>query len=113
MKFKQHGIVFGLAVALHLVMVLVIMIPSFYYLIPAFLVPSAALTTMLILVHAVTGTAAIVLGVYLVAAWGFRKDMKGCFRRKKPMRYTYRIWLVSLAAGILLYAVFYGPLLFS
>ncbi len=113
MKFKQHGTILGLAVILHLVMIFAIMIPSFYFLISAFLVPSAALTTILVLIHAVTGTAAIIMGVYLIGVWGFHKDIKNCFRRKIPMRYTFIVWIVSLVFGILLYGIFYGPLLFG
>jgi membrane-associated HD superfamily phosphohydrolase len=113
MKFKQHGTILGLAVILHLVMIFAIMIPSFYFLIPAFLIPSAVLNTLVVLIHAVSGTAAIIMGVYLIGVWGFRKDMKSCFRRKVPMRYTFIVWIVSLIFGILLYGIFYGPLLFS
>jgi hypothetical protein len=113
MKFKQHGITIGVAVILHLVMIFAIMIPAFYFLSQTFLVASAAVTSTLVLIHAVTGTAAIIMGVYLIGAWGFRKDMKSCFRRKKPMRYTFIVWIISLAFGILLYGIFYGPLLFG
>jgi uncharacterized membrane protein YozB (DUF420 family) len=115
LNFRMHGLVMATAVALHLVTIIVIMIPSFALaILPEYIVLQPLLLVSLVgLIHGVTGIAALVLGLYLVAAWGFRVDVKGCFKRKQAMRLTFMVWLVALIFGIWLYAIFYGPLLFG
>ncbi len=112
-KFRKHGVIMAGAVFLHLVTILVIMIPSFALaVLPEFIIPEPLMTISLVgLIHGITGVLAVVLGLYLVAAWGFRADVKGCYRRKQTMRLTLIVWLISLILGVVLYALFYGPLL--
>ncbi|HSV50230.1 MAG TPA: hypothetical protein VLH35_07925 [Candidatus Acidoferrales bacterium] len=115
LKFRQHGLAMATAVVLHLVTILAIMIPSFALaVLPQYIVPQPLMLVSLVgLIHGITGIVAIVLGLYLVAAWGFRVDFTDCFRRKKIMPITLTVWLVALILGIILYAIFYGPLLFG
>jgi hypothetical protein len=84
MKFRQHGIVIALATVLHLAMVLYIMIPPFVEgIIPDYIVPSPlAITSVGGLIHGILGTTALSLGVWLIASWRFRKNLKGCFNKK-------------------------------
>jgi hypothetical protein len=112
-KFRLHGTVMASAVALHLITILAVMIPSFVIaVVPQYIIPEPLLLVSLAgLVHGVLGLAAIGLGVYLVAAWGFRKNVQGCFARKKFMLLTLGLWLVALLLGFLLYGLFYGMLL--
>jgi hypothetical protein len=112
-KFRRHGTVMASAVALHLITILAVMIPSFVIaVVPQYIIPDPLrLVSLAGLVHGVLGLAAIGLGVYLLAAWGFRKNVQGCFARKKVMALTLTLWLVALLFGFLLYGLFYGMLL--
>jgi uncharacterized membrane protein YozB (DUF420 family) len=113
-KFKYHGITMGAAVILHLAMILAIMIPSFLVVVPEFILPAPLeINSIVGLIHGVTGTIAAILGVFLIAAWHFSKDLTGCFKRKDFMRYTIIIWTIALILGIVLYAIFYGQLLLA
>jgi uncharacterized membrane protein YozB (DUF420 family) len=113
-KFRQHGIVMLTAVVLHTITILVVMIPSF---ILGFSSPgSIDLANTLVvttLVHAFVGIAALLLGVWLVASWRLRADMKTCFAKKGIMRLTITIWLIALFLGIFMYWNFYAPILFG
>jgi uncharacterized membrane protein YozB (DUF420 family) len=103
-KFRQHGIVMLTAVVLHTIMILVWMIPSFRSLFGS---PSsinlADMFTVTILVHAFMGIAAALLGIWLVASWRLRTNMKTCFAKKNTMRATMTLWLIALVLGIILY----------
>lgn len=114
-KFHRHGAIMSTAVILHLVMIFAIMIPSFILaVVPRYIVPMPLEVISLIsLVHGITGVASIVLGVGLVGAWHFNKEVKGCFKRKPYMLWTRAVWIIALILGIILYALFYGPLLFG
>lgn len=113
MKFRQHGIVMALATVLHLAMVLYVMIPSFVVaVIPDYVVVTPfALASVVGVIHGILGTTALSLSVWLVVSWRFRKNLKECFIKKKLMCKTLNVWLVSLVFGIILYAIFIGPLL--
>jgi uncharacterized membrane protein YozB (DUF420 family) len=112
-KFRRHGTIMASAVALHLISILAVMIPSFVLaVVPQYIIPDPLrLVSLTGLVHGVLGLATIGFGVYLIAAWGFRKNIQGCFSRKKIMLLTLSLWLVELLLGFLLYGLFYGMLL--
>jgi len=103
-KFRQHGIIMLTAVVLHAVMVFAWMIPVFSTL---FSSPGsinlADMFTVIILVHAFTGIAATVLGIWLVASWRLQANMKTCFAKKRVMLVTITLWLIALVIGIYLY----------
>lgn len=113
-KFRQHGITMLTAVVLHIITILVVMIPSF---ISGFISPgSIDLANALVvtsLVHAFVGIAALLLGVWLVASWRLKADMKTCFAKKSIMRVTITIWLITLFLGIFIYWNLYAPILFG
>jgi hypothetical protein len=113
LKFRQHGIVMAVAVVLHLTMVFYVMIPSFVLaVIPDYTVPVPfSLVSVAGVIHGVLGATALSLGVSFVASWRFRKNLQGCFNKKKIMLKTLIVWATSLAFGIILYAVFIGQLL--
>lgn len=103
-KFRQHGITMLTAVVLHIVVILAWMIPSFSSLFSApGAVNFADMLTVTILVHAFTGIAAVILGIWIVATWRLQADMKTCFAKKKIMRVTLALWLTALVLGIILY----------
>jgi uncharacterized membrane protein YozB (DUF420 family) len=103
-KFRQHGIVMLTAVVLHTIIILAWMVPSFSTLLSF---PSsinlADIIVVTILVHAFMGIAADLLGIWLVASWRLRADMKTCFAKKSIMRVTITLWLIALFLGIVLY----------
>ena len=103
-KFRQHGMTMLIAVVLHIVVILAWMIPSFS---SVFSAPGAInladMLTVAILVHAFTGIAAVILGIWMVASWRLQADMKTCFAKKKIMRVTLALWLTALVLGIILY----------
>ena len=113
MKFREHGIIMFVATFAHLVLVLAIMIPSFalavvpYYII----VLPFEFVSIIGLIHGVLGTLAVALGLLLVLAWRLSKDVSGCFKRKKVMMPTFVIWATSLVLGLVLFWIFYGPML--
>lgn len=102
-KFRQHGITMLAAVVLHAVMIFAWMIPSFSLFISPSSINLADTITVMILVHAFTGIAATVLGIWLVAAWRLQADMKTCFAKKRVMLVTITLWLMALVIGISLY----------
>jgi len=101
-RFRQHGIVMLTAVVLHTIIILAWMVPSF----SASFSGSINLADMIvvtILVHAFMGITADLLGIWLVASWRLRADMKTCFAKKSLMRVTITLWLITLFLGIVLY----------
>ncbi len=101
------------AVVMHAVSILAVMIPSFFSIISinAVLPEPHDLVYSLGAIHAVAGISAFLLGVWLVAAWRFSKNVQGCLRRKKFMLATLAVWFTAVGLGFVLFAIFYGPLL--
>lgn len=113
LQFRQHGITMSTALFLHLTMALVVMIPSLVFaVIPQYIVPTPlAVASVFAVIHAILGTVALTLGVWIVSSWRFRKSFQGCFNRKKTMVKTLTVWVASLIFGIILYSIFIGPVL--
>ena len=113
MKFKEHGIIMFVATFAHLVLVLAIMIPSFALaVVPYYILASPFdFVSIIGLIHGVLGTLAVALGLLLVLAWRLSKDVSGCFKRKRVMLPTFVIWATSLVLGLVLFWIFYGPML--
>jgi uncharacterized membrane protein YozB (DUF420 family) len=113
-RFRLHGIFMLLSVVLHLVVILALMVPSFVLgVIPLITTQSFDANTILGPVHAATGTAAVVLGVWIVASWRLRQSNEFCAPKKKWMRITLAVWLTALVAGFLFYLSLFGQLLFG
>jgi uncharacterized membrane protein YozB (DUF420 family) len=103
-KFRQHGITMLTAVVLHTGMILAWMMPSFSSLLASSVsINLADMIVVAILAHAFIGIAADLLGIWLVASWRLRVDMKTCFAKKSIMRVTITLWLIALVLGIILY----------
>jgi uncharacterized membrane protein YozB (DUF420 family) len=114
-KFRRHGIYMAAAVVLHYITIIAVMIPSFVLaVVPEFIIPAPLEEISLIgLFHGIGGIIAAVLGVWLVASWRFKTDMKPCFKKKLVMRFTITVWIIALLLGIYLYFLFYGPMLMN
>lgn len=58
--------------------------------------------------HAILGSTAEILGIYLVGNWVFHhQDAKACFKKRKIMIVTISLWLLNLAIGFYIYAMTY------
>jgi len=114
-KFWQHGRIMAVALILHLIMIFVIMIPSFVYaLVPSYIIRfPLELISIVGLFHGIAGIVVMILGSWLVATWHFSKEVTGCFKRKSIMRVTIAAWFSALILGIVLYILFYGAVLVS
>jgi uncharacterized membrane protein YozB (DUF420 family) len=102
-KFRQHGITMFAAILLHVIMILAWMMPIFSSLFtsPA-AISLADLLTVGIIVHALTGVVAIILGAWVVASWRLKVNVKTCFAKKDIMRVTITLWIIALIIGIIL-----------
>ncbi len=103
-RFRQHGIAVLIAVVLHLVSIFAVMTPSFsgFFAAPE-LINYTDLFVILTIVHVITGILAAGLGVWLVAEWHLKTDIKTCFKNKRIMDITFVLWTVSIVLGIVLY----------
>ena len=112
-KYRQHGITMASAAGLHLVTVVAVMGPSFsvFFNWPGTIVLEA--TVILTLIHGAFGSIAVALGIWLVASWRFKTDLKNCFARKKVMRPTFVLWVVTILLGVIMYVIFWTSLLLS
>jgi uncharacterized membrane protein YozB (DUF420 family) len=104
-KFRQHGITMLIAVVFHALVIFAWMVPSFDIFIFGGPINLVDTITLMILVHAFTGIAATVLGIWLVAAWRLKADMKTCFAKKHVMLATITLWLIAIILGFILYII--------
>jgi hypothetical protein len=98
-NLKRHGYSTVLAVILHTVLIFGVMVPSFIMGIGE-IGGLTFLDALNVLSHAVLGTVAEVLGVFLVVAW-LRKSpsMMACARWRRWMMPTFVIWAISIVGG--------------
>lgn len=85
-KYRHHGLSMLSALALHVVAILFVMVPS---LAAFFSVPSsvnfADILVITTLVHVSAGLLAALLGVWLVGSWHLQVSLPTCFRKKRIM----------------------------
>jgi hypothetical protein len=110
LRFRLHGFFMLVAVALHLIIIGVIMVPSFVAII---LEKHAISIGLLAPFHAVAGTATAILGVWIVGGWRLRQSTKFCAPKRKFMRATFILWLVTLSLGVIFYFVLNWSFLFG
>ena len=98
-NLKRHGYSTVLAVVLHTVLIFAVMVPSF---VMGFgeIGGLTFLDALNFLSHAVLGTVAEVLGIFLVVSW-LRKSpsMMACARWRRWMMPTFVIWAISIVGG--------------
>jgi len=113
-KFRLHGFTMLSALAVHLVIIFVVMVPSFVLgAIPLILENPVSEIGLLIPVHVAAGLVTAALGVWIMFGWRLRKSTEFCAPRRRFMRVTFIAWLVSLSFGVLVYLVFYWTFLFG
>jgi uncharacterized membrane protein YozB (DUF420 family) len=104
LKFRTHGLTMLIALAVHLITVGVVMLPSFVVgLVPKILEEPTSLVALSSIFMAALGTATVILAIWIVGSWRLRQSTKFCAPKKKFMRVTFILWLVSLSLGIILY----------
>jgi len=110
LRFRLHGFFMLTAVALHLIIIGIIMLPSFV----AIIFEKHALSIGLLApFHAATGMATAILGVWIVGGWRLRQSIKFCAPKRKFMLATFILWLVTLSLGIIFYFVLNWSFLFG
>jgi len=115
-KYRQHGIAMTSAIALHIITILVVMLPSFstFFTAPGTTVPFLLDPIVIIsFVHVALGLAAVVIGIRLVASWHFKTDLQTCFANKKMMKPTIILWVTAILLGIVMYVIFWASFLLS
>jgi uncharacterized membrane protein YozB (DUF420 family) len=95
----------SIAVILNIASFLLVMLPSLLSASPSVSYGSYGIIS---LSHGLLGGIALVLGIFLVAAWGLQRSVQSCVKRKMIMRVTISLWFVALILGFLLYAILYG-----
>ena len=103
--YRRHGFTMSVALAAHAVAIIAVMVNTFrgYFAVPGGANFGDSLF-LLIFIHATIGVIVLILGIYLVGAWGFRKETKGCFKRKRIMIATFTLWMVAILLGVTIYA---------
>jgi len=112
-RFRAHGVFMMVGVALHLVVIWVLMVPSF---VAAFVPMGTSVNLSLrviAFVHAGLGISAAALGVWLVAGWRLRRSLDYCVPKKRWMRWTFYVWFSALILGFILYLSLFRNLLFG
>ena len=106
-KYREHGSLMVAAVILHLITVLAVMGPTF----GTFFNSSGTIvfdaTVIMSLIHVALGSIAVVIGIWIVASWHFKTDVKGCFTKKKIMGPTFALWTLSALWGKIMYVIFW------
>ena len=107
-KFKIHAYLMGVAIVLHLVFFVIAMWPSFSGGFEFFTTSTSLIEVQAMWIHAVAGTIALSLGLFIVIAWLLHvSNIAACFKRKRLMDITFMLWSISLIFGIVSYLGFY------
>ena len=113
-KFRLHGFVMLSAFLLHIASIVVIMGPAYVVALwPKTLKEPFSPLSLFSSAHALAGSATLILAAWIMVAWRLRRSMEYCIPRKKMMRTTFIVWLVSLGLGIVFYLALNWKLLFG
>ncbi len=109
-KYSLHGTLALVATILNLLSFVLVMLPS---VLSKDIVRTNPFHVVSIatLFHSTVGAIAMLLSVWLVAAWHLQSLPKGCFRRKNLMRAAIAFWMLSFALGFLLYTYLHTNLI--
>ena len=83
----------GVAIVLHLVFFVIAMWPSFSGGFEFFTTSTSLIEVQAMWIHAVAGTIALSLGLFIVIAWLLHvSNIAACFKRKRLMDITFMLW---------------------
>jgi len=107
-KFQAHHTWMTVAVIANAALIIAVMNPSFFRILPFALRNPGANKSTVIWPHMLLGAIAELLGVYLVLATNMgASDISHRRNFKWLMRITFSLWVLALAVGIVLYFVWY------
>jgi uncharacterized membrane protein YozB (DUF420 family) len=108
-NYVKHGIIMGIAVALHTISIFLVMVPSLMASKGLFADPLNRLA-LTILPHSVLGSIVEILGIYFLSVWASNRGVsKACFKNKMIMKATVALWVVELVLGLYIYVLLYLP----
>jgi len=110
LRFRLHGFFMLTAVALHIIIIGAIMVPSFVAIVIEKPTSSIGLFAPF---HAAAGTATAILGVWIVGGWRLRQTTKFCAPKRKYMRITFSLWLLTVSLGVIFYFILNWSFLFG
>ena len=106
-KFGLHGRIMTVAVVLNAASLVTVMLPSLMLGLGFLVTNSTNPISIITILHAIIGTIAELLGIYLVLKWRFSKTFVECIKNKKLMNPTIILWITTALLGIILYIGFY------
>jgi hypothetical protein len=100
-----HGYSTVAALVLHMILIFVVMVPSFVDGLPD-LSELSVLASLNLWSHIILGTAAEVLGIIIVAVW-FTKPLAqlACVKMKRWMMPLFIIWVISIVNGTVIHVL--------
>jgi uncharacterized membrane protein YozB (DUF420 family) len=102
-KLFAHGTTMLVALILNTFSFLLVMGPSLLNLEQLLVEQPLDRLSMVTMTHATFGSAAEILGIWVVASWHLQTSIRNCAGKKKLMRVTFLLWGISLIMGVLLY----------
>jgi uncharacterized membrane protein YozB (DUF420 family) len=102
-KLFAHGSTMLVALILNAFSFLLVMGPSLLNLEQLLVEQPLDRLSMVTMAHAAFGSAAEILGIWVVASWHLQASTRNCAGKKKLMRVTFLLWGISLIMGVLLY----------
>lgn len=110
-RFFSHGTIMLVAVVLNAISFFLVMGPSLLGLGQTVREHPSNRLSLVVLGHASFGSAAEVLGIWLVGSWRLRSSVQGCVRKKRIMLVTIVLWLIAILFGILLFTLLYTTII--
>ena len=107
-KLKHHGATMGFAVILHILTFVLVMGPIFSGQFSFFSTELGLALVQTTWIHAIPGTIAMILAVFLVIKWAINpSNTASCYKLKRVMDATLLLWVISLVFGIATYVLIY------
>jgi uncharacterized membrane protein YozB (DUF420 family) len=106
-KYFLHGMLMLAAVVLNAFSFFLVMGPSLFNMGEFIFDNFSSRLALVAVFHGVFGALAEILGILLLAVWGFRASTQNCARKRKLMWPTLILWIVALVLGIVFYAINY------
>ena len=106
-NFGKHGRYMAVAVIINAASLATVMVPSLLLGLGFVATYPTNPISVITVLHAVIGTVAEFLGIYLVLKWRFSKVIVECMKNKRLMTPTIILWSTTAVLGILFYLELY------
>jgi len=106
-EYFLHGATMLVAVLLNAASFLLIMWPSLLRLREFITTNTLDRFSLITMTHAILGSVAEIIAVWIVATWHLQGSTQSCVRKKRLMRVTFVLWATALILGILFYMLSY------